>query len=730
MTATDVLVDRARRLRRTPELVVAALIALCAAAATFWIATDVFAYHSSNHDEAVYLSQAALLLDGQLQYFAGDLTDAVHPWFYVEDGGRLYPKYTPVPAAMFAVSMALFGEPRVTLALVAGANAALAYALGATAFDRRVGVVAAALLAAAPMALVTGSTFLPYAPTTTWNLLFAVCYLNGVRSGGRRWAAAAGLATGIAFFARPYTAVLFAAPFILHALWQIAGGVRERLSLSELRERGAGAVAALRPLPDPVARNALTAAGGLAFVGVTLTYNATLTGDPLVFPYQEFAPQDGPGFGRRRILGHSIVYTPELALEANLRVLRQLVTRWFTGGLVGTACALAGLALAARRVLGDDGRLARLLPDVDATAAALLAGLFVTVPVGNVPFWGNFNVLGSLTDPTDGFVSAFGPFYHYDLLAPLAVFAAAGLIAGWRALSIGLRRRAGPDVARVALALVLLVALPVGAVGNAGLVDRPLEEHAATGDNYEQVYEPIEETEFDDAVVFLPTPYGEWSNHPFQYLRNEPGLDGPVVYALDRDPGEDFAVLDAYPDRTYYRYSYRGEWTPGGDDGVVPKLERLDVREARTFDGETTVGVPPGVESARVELETGYGAPEYTIREPNESVTVEWTLDRNAARLVGPDGNSSSVRIDAADELELAVTMVATDGSTLTYRQAVDVRVTGDGVQVVWPPERRVCTLVLRCGSEGTYLPDHPDEHVGGVDFETTIAAANASGSA
>jgi len=730
MTARDGLVDHARRLRRSSERVVAALIAVCAALVTFRIAVDVFAYHSTNHDEGVYLSQAALLLDGQLQYFAGDLTDAVHPWFYIEDGGQLYPKYTPVPAAMFAVSMALFGEPRVTLALVAGANAALAYALGARAFDRRVGVVAAAVFAAAPLSLVSGSAFLPYAPTTTWNLLFAVCYLNGVRSGSLRWAAAAGLATGIAFFSRPYTAVLFAAPFILHALWQVASAARDRAGRAELRERGAVALAEFRPLPDPIARNALTAAGGLAFVGIALAYNATLTGDPLVFPYQAFAPQDGPGFGRRRILGHSIVYTPELALDANVRVLRQFATRWFTGGLVGTALAGGGLALAARRCVGTDGRLRQLLPDVDPLAVALLAGLVVSIPVGNVPFWGNFNVLGALSDPNDGIIGAFGPIYHFDLLAPLSVFAAAGLVAAWRWLASGVRRQTSPHVARVALALVLVVALPVGAVGNAGLVGEPLDHHSATADKYEQAYAPIETSEFDDAVVFLPTPYGEWTNHPFQYLRNDPGLDGPVVYALDRDPSEDFAVHEAYPNRTYYRYAYQGEWTPNPDRRVVPKLERIDVREARTFDGETTVGIPPGVETASVELETGNGAVEYTIRDLNESETVEWTLDRNAARLIGPEGNGSAVRIDAADELELLVTLAATDGSTLTYRQAMTVRAAGSGVQVVWPPERRVCPLVPRCGSEGTYLPEHPDEHVGGVDFETSIAAANRSGGA
>ncbi|MCL7417165.1 MAG: glycosyltransferase family 39 protein, partial [Halalkalicoccus sp.] len=298
------------------EPLLAGCIAALAAVTVFAVASVVFPYHSVNHDEAVYLQQAAMLLEGQLQLHAGDLAGAFRPWFFVEDGGRLYPKYAPVPAAMYAVSMALFGL--------------LVYLLGSMAFDRRVGVVAAATFAAAPMTLVTSSVFLPYAPTTLLNLLFAVCYLRGVRRRDRRYAAAAGLAIGLAFFARPYTAVLFAAPFIAHALWTVG---------SALHEKG------LRPLPDPLARNALTAAGGLSFVGLTLAYNAVLTGSALVFPFAAFAPMDGPGFGRRRILEHAIEYTPALALEANAHVLRALATRWFTAGALGTACAACGLAL-------------------------------------------------------------------------------------------------------------------------------------------------------------------------------------------------------------------------------------------------------------------------------------------------------------------------------------------------------------------------------------------------
>lgn len=218
---------RARLARADRLTLAAAFVAVATGAFTFVIAATLFRYHSVNHDEGVYLMQAALLLSGQLEIHAGALADAVHPWFFIEDGGRLYPKYNPVPAAMYAVSMWLFGEPRATLAVVAAGNAALVYVLGSTAFDRRVGLAAAVLFVASPLALATSSVFLPYAPTTLLNLLFAVAYLRGVRDRSLALAGLAGVAIGLAFFARPFTAVLFAAPFILHAVVRVAVAVRE-----------------------------------------------------------------------------------------------------------------------------------------------------------------------------------------------------------------------------------------------------------------------------------------------------------------------------------------------------------------------------------------------------------------------------------------------------------------------------------------------------------------------
>jgi hypothetical protein len=700
-----------RRFRETPtETLLAAGLAVLAGIVVFATAETLFPYHSSNHDEGVYLQQASMLLAGQLELYAGSLADAFHPWFFIEDGGRLYPKYTPVPAAMYAVSMALFGEPRVTLAVVAAANAALVYRLGSLAFDRRVGLVASVVYAVSPMALLTTSVFLPYAPTTMLNLAFAVLYLRAVRENALRSAGLAGAVVGIAFFARPYTAVLFAVPFIVHAVWTVLQGVRAD---------------GVWPLSDAARRNALTATFGLLGVGVALAYNARMTGSPFVFPYEAFAPMDGPGFGERRILGHEVDYTLDLALEANGYVLWYFATRWFTAGLLGTAVAAVGLAVAARRWFDDR------LTGERRRVGALLAALFVTVPLGNLAFWGNYNMLATMDDPTDGLLSQFGAFYHFDLLVPLSVFSAFALVVGWRhardsaavgRLSAAASPRAVRAVGIVALATVLLV----GGVANAAVLTPPVERHAGNTEKYDTAYEPIDSADFENAVVFIPAPYGDWQNHPFQYLRNDPGFDGPVVYALDREPDDDFAVMDAYPNRTHYRYTYRGTWTGDPDRHVTPKLDELDVREGRRLSGETTVGIPARVDRATVRLfSVSGGHVEYdagNVGGVGNDYTAEWRLDGDEASLAGANG---TVSVADTDELILLVRLVQPDGSTLTYRQEMTVRTTGDTVEVVWPPERTVCRLVDYCDREGTYLPDHPEEHFAGVSFETDVEASS-----
>ncbi|HKJ58060.1 MAG TPA: glycosyltransferase family 39 protein, partial [Halobacteriales archaeon] len=299
------------------EQTLAAGLALVAGVLSVAIGVYVFPYLSVNHDEAVYLQQAAMLLEGQL-YLRPPVPEAFRPWFFVRDGAAFYPKYAPVPAAMFATGE-LVGSARVALAVLAAAATWLTYAVVAEVFDRRRGLLAAAFLVASPLFLIQSAVFLPYLPTAVLNLLFAFAYLRADRTRSHRWAAVAGAAIGLAFFARPYTAVLFAAPFAVHALWTFR-----------------------TPDRPTVLRQSVTAVLGLAGVAVTLSYNALLTGSPFVFPYEAFAPLDGLGFGRRALLGYSVEYTPGLALRANAEVLWTLFARWVAAGPLGTGLAALG----------------------------------------------------------------------------------------------------------------------------------------------------------------------------------------------------------------------------------------------------------------------------------------------------------------------------------------------------------------------------------------------------
>ena len=708
-------------MRRPPrETFLLGALALASAALALATSVELFPYHSLNHDEGVYLQQARLLLDGRL-WFTAEVPEAVRWWFFVEDGPRLYPKYAPVPAGVFAVGMAL-GEPRLALAAVTFLNVLLVGLLTAEAFDRRTGVVAGGILAATPLFLVQSATFLPYATTTLFNLGFALGYVRSVRKDSLGYAALAGVSVGLACFARPFTAVLFALPFVLHACYSLLDAALEENYDVLVRS---------------LVRNGLLGVLGLAGVGVALYYNSLTTGDPFVFPYQAFAPMDGIGFGPREILSYERVYTPALALEANGRVLYAYLTRWSFAPPVGALLALFGLLATVGPLADVIGPRAvareadRVYNAYDEALRVTFAGVAVTVAAGNVLFWGNLNVLADLSNPNDGLIAGLGPFYHFDLLLPFSAFTAAGVVVVWRRL-----RAAAADGGlstrdtRIALGVVLVAGLAVGGVTTVGALDDPVAEHRAYTDRYEEAYAPFQsradgdwvggpfgtDPAFDDAVVFVPTPYGDWLGHPFQSLLNDGGLDGPVVYALDRSADGDFETLDAYPDREVYRYTYRGQWTSDPRPDVQAAIQSLRVREGASHDIRTTVGIVGRPSTVR--LEVGDRAAVYEVAgDPSGNLTVPWTIQAEEASVTGeaftPRGDGR-VTYEGGAELSLAVTFVQEGGATVTYRQTATVREADGRVELVWPGETRVCRLTPDCGTESTYLPG-AGEYLDGV---------------
>ena len=666
---------------RVPSLTAALAVAGLTGLLVFGLAHEVFPYHSLNHDEGVYLQQAAMLLDGHLTT-SPPVEGVFRPWFFVDAGDHLYPKYAPVTAAMFAVG-GLLGAYRLALAVIAVAVVALVYATVAEAFDRRTGAVAALVLAATPLFLVQASVFLPYVPTLAWLLLFAWAFLRADRTGSHRWAALAGLGAGVGFFARPYTAVLFALPFVAHALWTMGRDGR-----------------------PAIYRQFVTAAVGLLGVAVALGYNAAMTGSPLVFPYEAFAPHDGLGFGYRAILDHEMTYTPEIALETARVVVTQYVVRWSVAAPLGVVAAVAGVALlAVRRTPNVDRRLA-------------LAGIAPSILLGQLYFWGTYNAIGDVADPGVGLFGHLGPYYHLGLIVPTAALAAHALVVGWDRLWPRVRSIDGRGARVGALALALLLASLVGTTAVAG-VDDTLEPNREVTAAYEEGYAPVDETEFEDALVFLPTSYGPWLNHPFQYLRNGPDYGGEVVYSMDRRV---FEVLEAYPERTPYRFSYRGDWAPVGGDAVTPRLQKLAVVESDAARLEIRAGVPERTRSITVYADTGAGNRTTIAGTPVDgTVDLGVHVDGDHATVSGPSlASPISVPVDGRDTVDLDVFVDTGALDSLEYRLDLPVDRSGGQVRAV-TPRVGVCSDARDCGVDDAYVPG---AHRQGVWVETGLEAA------
>ncbi|WP_266077014.1 ArnT family glycosyltransferase [Haladaptatus caseinilyticus] len=660
--------------------ILATLLSIVTAVVVFFIATKLFPYHSLNHDEGVYLQQAAMLIEGNL-FLHPPVPDAFRPWFFVRDGGRLFPKYAPVPAAMFALGT-LAGNARLSLAAIAAANVGLTYAITTESFDRRTGVIAAILLATSPLFIVDSAIFLPYAPTTLWNLLFAFAYFRSARLESRGYSVLAGSAIGISFFSRPYTAILFAAPFVVHALHAARATWFDR---------------------DVVSRLTITGVTGLFGVGITLGYNAIVTGSPFVFPYEAFAPLDGLGFGHRKLLDYEQQYTVGLALRSNAGVLAALFTRWVAGGILGTGLAAVGLVAGIHRSHSNHWR-DRFTQN---QARAILAGLFVSIPLGNVYFWGNRNIVATLSDPNDGLIHFLGPYYHFDILLPMAVFGAFGAIT----LSRWLRNRVDRFVrtrrTRTVFVTILVLSASVFAGVTASLATAPLQANATVTDQYQVAYEPVENRSFENALVFVPTTHGDWLNHPFQSFRNDPGFDGEVVYALDGP--RRFAVVDSYPNRTLYRYVYRGQWEPYSGTAVEPRLQRVRAVRGDSVSLHTTVGLPQAVDSASIRLASDEGDT-YYVADGDDSARFRLVVSDGRARLDGSTvrsvGNDAAIPVGRTDTLAVEVYVENADGTGFSYiiRLPVERR---DGTIRALSPYRGLCRVPRNCGDDGiTYLPD------------------------
>ncbi len=253
------------------------LLALFAFGMSALVSRTVFERLPRLEDELTYLFQARMLARGQPVIASPEPRRAYWQPFVVDYQGRRFGKYPPGWPLLLAVGTSV-GQPWIVNAWLAALTVALVYRLGCDVFNPDAGLIAAALTAFSPMALLLNATLMGHTAALACAAAFLAACARLER--GRRplrWGLAAGVALGLLVINRPVAGLALAAPV---AAWSLVRFVRAR------RAR----LAILKPLL------ALAAAALLISAAIPL-YNAAAAGDPAQNLYLLVWPYDRVGFG-------------------------------------------------------------------------------------------------------------------------------------------------------------------------------------------------------------------------------------------------------------------------------------------------------------------------------------------------------------------------------------------------------------------------------------------------
>lgn len=468
------------------------------------------------HDEYSYLFQAATFLSGRVCFPAHALARCFDQLHVLNDGvyvSRYFPGTGLWLSPFLAVGMPVLGW-WLCHGLVAGF-----VALAGCRHSAIVGYVAGLTTALSPGLTALSSRILSPHPTMLAVVFFLWTYSGIFENRSRLWPILAGASIGYAFVTRPLTAVGLAAPFALYSIYRL------------LRT----------PPPQYHGRFLLLISSFAVWVTALAAYNTAITGRPWRSPYgiymESVTPSHDYGFynvERGSAKRGPTTFTAYDVWALNLTprdAVRQAAFRWWR--LCGLACGLApvvGLTLLVvlqLPVLGD--RVVLLL----LTAFGISAAYF--------PYWFS-GVLGC----------------SYIIEAIPCVLLLVGIALGRLVADAFARNR--PFLAAWWLLLPTSIAVvnlqwttPGYFAASSDLVyPRILSDRLRREEEQLARSGPI-------LVIVDADPRDAIHT---TLVHNTPSLDGPIVRAWDR--GEDTQrLLDAYPDRSVWKYRNEGMDKPG-----------------------------------------------------------------------------------------------------------------------------------------------------------------------
>jgi 4-amino-4-deoxy-L-arabinose transferase-like glycosyltransferase len=274
-----------------PHILFVAACVLFSFAMSLVLSRIVFERLPHLEDELAYVFQARILARGQLTLATPEPRIAFWQPFVVDRDGARFGKYPLGFPAQLALGE-IAGAAWMVNALLGALAVAVIYRLGSEIFNRRVGIIAALLLAFSPMALLLNATLMGHTSALVFTLLFMWAYgrirlrtedwvMSEKRGDEVRWALVGGVALGMVVANRPAAAVGVALPYIA---WSA-------LRLWAARRGGWAAFwRTLRPL-------LVLALAVLPFAAIIPLFNYAAAGDPTTNLYTLVWQYDRAGFG-------------------------------------------------------------------------------------------------------------------------------------------------------------------------------------------------------------------------------------------------------------------------------------------------------------------------------------------------------------------------------------------------------------------------------------------------
>jgi len=459
-----------------------------------------FAFERLPHidDSVSYLFQAKYFSAGRLFLPPPPDSAAFVMSQTLNDGTRWWGYGFPGWPAVLSLG-ALVGLPWLVNPLLGGLTVLLAHAVVRRLFDRGTANVTVLLLAVSPWLIYMSGEFMAHPASLVWTLIAVLAVLRSKDGRGWAWMALGGAALGALFLTRPIEAFLVAPVIALWAVAPFGGGLKLR---------------ALAP----------TVLAGAVIAGLSLPYNAALTGDPTYPPFTKWGDLTW-GVGRDRIgfgpdVGHAAWPNidplpghglPDVVLNANKNV---FMTNF---ELFGWGCGSLLLILAAFVSGGWDRR--DLLP----------IGLMGASTLGYSIYW--FSGGPDL-----------GPRYWYQALVPLvALTTRAATILTGRLGNEG--RGGGPRVA----AFVVLASLVGFLTVMPWRFGKYHEYRGVSG----AVRRLATVNHFGHALVFIRS--ADREDYQSAFSLNPATLSGSgTIYLWDRNPGARAAIVSAFPGRTIW----------------------------------------------------------------------------------------------------------------------------------------------------------------------------------